>query len=121
MSIRQISGLSGAVMLAACAGRSPEPVSIIQAQDQTIGCAAITAEVEANNLRITELAAEHGQKVAQNVVAGVAGVFIPVLWLAMDFQGAATTEQTALEQRNAYLGTLAQQRCASPGAVAQAR
>jgi hypothetical protein len=29
----------------------------------------------------------------------------------MDFQGTATAETTALEQRNAYLGTLAPSKC----------
>jgi hypothetical protein len=33
-----------------------------------------------------------GGKVAQNVAVGVAGLFIPVLWFGMDFQGAADTE-----------------------------
>jgi hypothetical protein len=35
---------------------------------------------------------EEGAKVAQNVVAGVAGVVIPVLWFGMDFKGAASKE-----------------------------
>jgi hypothetical protein len=103
-----------ALPLVACAGRTPQPVAIAQAQDSTIGCAQIHSEIAANNQKIQALASEKGAKVAQNVVAGVAGVFIPVLWFGMDFQGAATTESNALSQRNQYLGTMAQERCSAP-------
>jgi hypothetical protein len=40
----------------------------------------ITAEIQANNIKVQELADEQGLKTGQNVAAGVAGVFIPVLW-----------------------------------------
>jgi len=52
-------------------------------------CAAILAEVQANNQRVQELATEQDWKTTQNVAAGVAGIFIPVLWFGMDFQGTA--------------------------------
>jgi hypothetical protein len=71
----------------------------------------ITAEIEANNMKVRELAGEQGAKVAQNVAAGVAGVFIPVLWFGMDFKGAASKEVTALQSRQQYLATLATERC----------
>jgi len=74
----------------------------------------ITAEIQANNIKVQELANEEGGKVAQNVVAGVAGVFIPVLWFGMDFKGAASKEVTALQARQQYLTTLATERCAQP-------
>jgi hypothetical protein len=98
--------------LVACAGRAPQPVAIAQVQDSTTGCAQVHAEISANNQKIQALASEKGGKVAQNVAAGVGGLFFFPLWFAMDFQGAATAETTALEQRNAYLGTLAQTKCA---------
>jgi hypothetical protein len=50
--------------------------------------------------------------VTQNVAAGVVGLFIWPVWFAMDFQGAASTEQTALESRQTYLAALAEKRCA---------
>jgi len=71
----------------------------------------ITAEIQANNMKLQELANEEGGKV---VVAGVAGVFIPVLWFGMDFKGAASKEVTALQARQQYLTTLATERCAQP-------
>lgn len=103
--------LCGAFVLAACAGRAPAPVQTVQFQDNVMTCEAITAEIGSNTQRIGALGSEQGAKVAQNVAAGVAGVFIPVLWFGMDFQGAAGIEQRALESRNQYLATLASQRC----------
>jgi hypothetical protein len=101
------------VMLAAsaCAGRSPAPVAVVQPQDRYMDCAAIQAESKANVDKLTELGKEDGEKVAQNVVAGIAGVFIPVLWFGMDFQNASGKESAALNARQQYLGTLAEQRC----------
>jgi hypothetical protein len=68
-------------------------------------------EANANRTKIAELGSEEGAKVAQNVLAGAAGVFIPVLWFAMDFQNAAGKEGAALQQRNAYLAWMAETRC----------
>ncbi len=107
-------------MTAACAGRSPAPVPVVQVQDRNMDCAAISAEAQANARKIQELGSEEGGKVAQNVAAGVAGLFIPVLWFAMDFQGAAGKETAALQSRQQYLSTMADQRsCAA--AVSTAR
>src|SRR5499427_8381243 len=103
-----------AAMCVACAGRDPQPVATVQPTDVNATCAMIVAEIEANNIRVKELAGEEGGKVAQNVVAGVAGEFIPVLWFGMDFKGAASKEVTALQARQQYLTTLATERCAQP-------
>ncbi len=103
--------LSFVLALGACAGRAPNPVAAVQPQDQYADCAAITAEIEANNRRVNELAGEGNLKVVQNVAAGVAGVFVPVLWFGMDWQGTANTEIAALQSRQQYLATLAGQRC----------
>lgn len=96
--------------VAGCAGRAPAPVSVVQAQDRYLDCAAIMAEVEANNSKVQQLASEQGLKVAQNVAAGVAGIVIPVLWFGMDWQGAADKETQALQSRQQYLIVLAEQR-----------
>lgn len=108
--------LSGVLSLGACAGRAPNPVAVVQPQDRYMDCTAIQAESKANADKLTELGREDGGKVAQNVVAGVAGVFIPVLWFAMDFQNASGKEAQALNARQQYLGTLAEQRCTPTGA-----
>ena len=104
--------------LGACAGRTPAPVAVVQPQDRYADCNAIMAEINSNTQQIGSLGKEDGGKVAQNVVAGVAGVFIPVLWLAMDFQNASGKEGTALTQRNAYLASLAENRCNGAPVVA---
>lgn len=100
-----------ACVVAACAGRKPDPVAVVQAQDRYMDCAAISAEVQANNKKISELGSEEGGKVAQNVIAGAAGLFIPILWFGMDFQNAAGKEVAALQSRQQYLASLAEQRC----------
>jgi hypothetical protein len=99
-----------------CAGRDPQPVATVQSTDAVATCAMIVAEIEANNIKVKELAGEEGAKVAQNVVAGVAGLVIPVLWFGMDFKGAASKEVAALQARQQYLTALATERC-QPGAA----
>src|SRR5215211_5043821 len=107
-----------ATQVAACAGRAPAPIAVTQAQDRYMDCAAINAEVQANNKKISELGSEEGKKVAQNVIVGAAGLLIPVLWFGMDFQNAAGKEVTALQSRQQYLATLAEQRCGAAPPVA---
>jgi hypothetical protein len=76
-------------LLAACAGRDPQPIATVQPQDAYADCGMIRAEIEANNAKVTELANEQGWKVAQNVGAGIAGLVIWPIWFGMDFKGAA--------------------------------
>ena len=108
-----------AALCAACAGRDPQPVATVQPTDAMATCAMITAEIQANNIKVQELAGEEGAKVAQNVAAGVAGVVIPVLWFGMDFKGAASKEVTALQARQQYLTVLATERCKPSGDTPQ--
>jgi len=103
--------------LTGCAGRSPEPVALMQPQDQYMDCAAISIEVQANNAKVQKLASDQGLKTTQNVAAGVAGVFIPVLWFGMDLQDTADKETAALQNRQQYLASMAaQRRCGEPAA-----
>jgi hypothetical protein len=106
-----------AATLTGCAGRSPEPVALMQPQDQYMDCAAISIEVQANNAKVQKLASDQGLKTTQNVAAGVAGVFIPVLWFGMDLQDTADKETVALQNRQQYLASMAaQRRCGEPAA-----
>ena len=114
--MRVIITLALGALCAACAGRDPQPIATVQLTDATATCAMITAEIQANNIKLQELAGEEGLKTGQNVAAGAAGVFIPVLGFAMDFKGAASKEVAALQARQQYLTTLATERCAAPGA-----
>lgn len=119
MMKRNLAALGAALLLASCAGRAPQPVAVVQPTDRYMDCAAILAEVQANNAKVEQLAKDKGLKTTQNVAAGVAGLFIPILWFGMDFQGTADTEITALQNRQQYLAVLAEQkRC---GAAAPRR
>lgn len=116
--MRRLLAIFLTVGMSACAGRAPDLVPIVQVTDQQLSCEQIIAEAKINNDRITELAREEGWKVTQNVAAGVVGLVIWPVWFGMDFQDAAGKEGRALSQRNEYLGTLANQRCAAPTTTA---
>ena len=94
------------IAVAGCAGRDPEPIATVQPWDQTASCTQIRAEIEANNVKVKELADEQGWKAAQNVVTGVGGVFIPVLWFGMDWKGSASKDVAALQARQQATGKL---------------
>ncbi len=113
--------LSLAGFTAACAGRAPAPVALVQQIDDKMSCEAFQAEVIANTHLVTEWGTEQGAKVAQNVVAGVAGAFFILPLFLMDFQNAAGKNEAALKSRNDYLATLARQRCAPQPAAQPAR
>jgi hypothetical protein len=111
MACRHHLTIAFAAFLSACAGRPAQQISLIQPYDNQTNCQAVQAEAQANNQRIADLGSEQGGKVAQNVIVGVAGLFIPVLWFGMDFQGAASADIAALQARNQYLASLAVRRC----------
>lgn len=98
------------LILPSCAGRDPQLVAVVQPFDGQMNCAAILAEIDSNNKKIEALASEKGLKVAQNVLTGVGGLIIPVLWFGMDWKGTQDKELQALQSRQQYLATLAQQK-----------
>ena len=55
------------IALVGCAGRDPQPLATVQPQDAYADCTMIQAEIQANNIKVKELADEQGLKVAQNV------------------------------------------------------
>lgn len=114
MRIRVCVATAIGLALSAWAGRDPAPVASVQPQDVYSDCTMIRAEIEANNAKAKQLADEQGLKTAQNVAAGVVGIVIWPVWFAMDAKGAAATDAAALQARQQYLTTLAEQRCA-PG------
>lgn len=105
--------VAASLMAGACAGRSAHPVAISQPQDKDTSCAAIQTEIKQNNLAISDLSEEKGWKAAQNIAAGVAGLFFFPIWAGMDFQNSAGVEQRALQSRNDYLATQAAEKCKS--------
>ena len=109
--LKVVVGVSVALTLSACAGRAPDISPLVLASDKQMSCEAIEAETRINNAKITDLSAEQGFKLGQNVVAGVAGIFVWPAWVGLDFQNAAGKEAEALSQRNSHLLTLARDRC----------
>ena len=114
--MRFIWMVPAALLCAGCAGRDAAPIATVQPHDQTSDCAMISAEIEANNAKVRELADEKGAKVVQNVAAGVAGLVVWPVLFAMDVKGAADTDMAALQARQQFLTQLAVQRCAKQGA-----
>lgn len=106
--------------LGACAGRDAAQIASVQPQDAYSNCTMIRAEIEANNIRATQLASEQGLKVAQNVAAGVVGLVIWPVWFGMDFKGAAGQDIANLQARQQFLRTLASERCRPEAAPAAA-
>jgi hypothetical protein len=104
-----------AVGIAALVGACAQPVAVVQQHDANSDCAMITAEIEAKNVKVEDLARERGLKTAQNVAAGVVGVLVWPVFFAMDTKGAADTEIASLQSRQQFLSKLAQQRCIQPG------
>src|SRR3954452_16910558 len=117
--MHRLAGVLAAASVAACAGRAPAPVAVVQPTDNSLTCSATMAEVASNNTKITDLGSEKGAKVAQNVAAGVVGLVVWPVWFLMDFQGAAGTEIKALQDRNTYLATkVNDDGCGSPTVTA---
>jgi hypothetical protein len=98
-------------LVAGCAGRDAQPIAVVQPQDAQSDCSMISAEIQANNAKVQQLADEKGLKVAQNVGAGIIGLVIWPVWFGMDFKDAAGTDAAALQARQQYLAGLAAQRC----------
>ena len=58
-------------------------------------CARITAEFQANNIKVQQVAHEQGLSAGHIVAAGVAGIIVWPLLFAMDRRGAASKEAAA--------------------------
>lgn len=112
--IKVISAAAALILVGACAGRDAQPIAVVQPHDQRSDCAMISAEIQANNAKVQQLADEKGMKVAQNVAAGVVGLIVWPMFFAMDTKGAASTDIANLQARQEYLARLAEQRCRQP-------
>lgn len=116
--------LAVGIVVAACGGRTANPVSIVRATDGQLSCSLMSAEIETNNQRARTLAKERDDARTKNALIGTAGVllFWPALF-ALDLKPAEKQEIGALRDRNGHLGRLMQSKsCAnipptSPGAA----
>jgi type IV pilus biogenesis protein CpaD/CtpE len=50
--MRAIVFAASAALCVGCAGRDPQPVATVQPTDAMATCAMITAEIEANNIKV---------------------------------------------------------------------
>jgi hypothetical protein len=111
MSLRLALAASAALALAACAGRTPAPVSLSQPSDAATSCEGFAAEIAANNARALALVRQQSDTNAKNVGAAVVGVLLfPPLLLAMDLSGADGVELQALRARNEHIASMMRQR-----------
>lgn len=103
-----IAAVTTTLMLGACAGRDPAPVSAYKPSDSKLSCADLGAEIRGNNQTMIALAEESAATGDRNVAIGAAGVllFAPMLF-AIDAKDAAKTENKAFEARNQQLVEMA--------------
>ncbi len=103
------------VLLAGCAGRTAQPVSIYQPGDQQRTAESIQAELVQIDSDIKAKESNRQGIVLGNVALGVLGFFLLFPWFFMDFKDADGTEIEALKQRKTWLTSIMTEgRSASP-------
>jgi hypothetical protein len=101
------------LLLSACAGRTPNPISQHQPGDEILSCSQIKQELSDNQAKIMNLIPQEN-KLGKNIALGVAGAFVIVPWFFMDFSDAERVEVQAYQLRNNWLRTLAtKKKCGS--------
>lgn len=103
---KTVTALCALSVLAACGGRTANPVMIAQYGDQSKSCNALQLEMTNIQGEIQRLLPK-ADKTGKNVALGVAGWFLLVPWFFMDFKNAEATEYEAYRQRYNHLSTLA--------------
>jgi hypothetical protein len=95
------------VLLASCAGRTPDPVAEYQSYDTQMTCTDINAEIQRNQQRIAQLLPKT-QKTGKNVALAATGAVFLVPLFFMDFSDAEQREINAFERRDVRLHMLAE-------------
>ena len=93
-------------LLAACGGRTANPVMATQYGDANKNCKALEYDISSTEQEMNRIVGST-DKTGQNVALGVAGAFLLVPWFFMDFKNAEATEYQALRQRYSNLTSLA--------------
>ena len=102
------------LVVAACGGRSPNPVVSYQPSDHKRSCEALRMEISNNEREINTLL-PYEDATAKNVALGVTGFFFIVPLFFMDFKDAEELEIKALRRRNQWLREVAHNNdCAPP-------
>jgi len=102
-------------MLGACAGRSAQPVAMMQPYDDGLSCEQVQAEIQSNEAKARQLTDENNSAHNANIAVGAVGVllFWPALF-ALDLSDAERVEIQALHDRNMHLASL-QRDCSNVG------
>lgn len=95
------------LLLGACAGRSAQPVAVMNAYDADLSCEQIQAEIQSNEAKARQLVDEDNSDRNANIAIGTVGLllFWPALF-ALDLSDAERVEIDALHQRNMHLSNL---------------
>lgn len=93
------------LLLAGCAGRTPNPVQMYQPGDDGLSCKGLRIQMGYCEEQIATLL-PNSNKTASNVALGVVGVFLIFPWFFMDFSEADIIEVNAWRARNNYLTSL---------------
>ena len=93
------------LLLASCAGRTPNPVAMYQPGDATLNCEALQIQMAYSQQQIATLLPKT-DKSGSNALLGVAGLFLIVPWFFMDFSEADRVEVDAWRARYNYLISL---------------
>ena len=91
-------------LMAACAGRFPQPVEVRNASDFDLTCTMLAAEIEGNRDKVQYLARLEDEAASQNiVVTTIASAGLLPAILAWDVSNANDIEAEALEERSRHL------------------
>jgi hypothetical protein len=93
-------------LISGCVTDGPEPVTLYQANDSVRSCEDLSWHMQANQKRILQKVPKQ-DKLGRNVALGVAGAYLIVPWLFLDFSESERVEIEALQQRNQYLMLIA--------------
>lgn len=93
--------------LAACGGRSANPISVRDSADKEMSCVDIEDEMNELDRKARRLIGEESEKMGKNVALGVGGLFVFPLWFFMDLSDAERVEAQAMEDRMAHLKRVA--------------
>lgn len=104
-----LCGICLVILLAGCAGRAANPVSVRQFGDEHKSCALISNEMRQIETNIQRLIPE-SNKTGKNVALGIGGLFVWPAWLFMDLSNAEKEEINAYRMRYDHLANISQQK-----------
>ncbi|MBI2792931.1 MAG: hypothetical protein HYX61_13375 [Gammaproteobacteria bacterium] len=102
-----ISFLCAISLLAGCAGRAANPVTVNQFGDEKKSCQAIKSELRNIDNNVQRLIPE-SNKTGKNAALGVVGLIVWPAWLFMDLSNAEKEEINAYRNRHDRLVSIAE-------------